>query len=152
MEIVKDSPTPLIRYYKDKNNPHIYREFSPLEFLAEWQQHIPDKWEQTTRYYGSLSASTRGAEKKRKRWKDLLNQDVTQLPERIRPASKNWATLIKQVYEVDPLRCPRCGENMKIVAFVQDSKEITKICKSLGIKPWRAPPPLPKKQLEIEFD
>jgi hypothetical protein len=26
--------------------------------------------------------------------------------------------LIKRVYEVDPLSCPRCGNEMKVVAFI----------------------------------
>ena len=28
-----------------------------------------------------------------------------------------WAALIKRVYEMDPLLCPKCGGTMKIVAF-----------------------------------
>ena len=29
-----------------------------------------------------------------------------------------WAMLIKHVYEVDPLSCPRCATEMKVVAFI----------------------------------
>jgi hypothetical protein len=32
-------------------------------------------------------------------------------------ARKRWAALIKQVYEADPLSCPRCGAEMKIISF-----------------------------------
>ncbi len=32
--------------------------------------------------------------------------------------SQAWATLIKRVYEVDPLACPRCGGRMKVIAFI----------------------------------
>ena len=32
--------------------------------------------------------------------------------------AKTWAMLIKWVYEVDPLHCPRCGTEMKVVAFI----------------------------------
>ena len=28
-------------------------------------------------------------------------------------ARKRWAALIKQVYEIDPLSCPKCGAQMK---------------------------------------
>ena len=28
-----------------------------------------------------------------------------------------WAALIKMVYEVDPLICPKCGGTMKIISF-----------------------------------
>ena len=30
-----------------------------------------------------------------------------------------WAALIKAVYEVNPLECPRCGSEMKIVGFIE---------------------------------
>ena len=32
--------------------------------------------------------------------------------------AKTWAMLIKRVYEVDPLPCPRCGTEMMVVAFI----------------------------------
>jgi hypothetical protein len=30
-----------------------------------------------------------------------------------------WARLITQVYEVDPLVCPRCAGPMRIIAFIE---------------------------------
>ncbi|MGA2257971.1 MAG: IS91 family transposase, partial [Thermoguttaceae bacterium] len=32
-------------------------------------------------------------------------------------ASQTWAVLIKRVYQIDPLACPECGGEMKVVAF-----------------------------------
>ncbi len=32
---------------------------------------------------------------------------------------QSWAMLIKRVYEVDPLSCPCCGGQMKIVSFIE---------------------------------
>jgi len=34
--------------------------------------------------------------------------------------SKTWRELIKKVWEVDPLTCPRCGSEMKIISLIQD--------------------------------
>jgi len=34
--------------------------------------------------------------------------------------SKGWAEMIRKVYEVDPMICPRCGGRMKVVAFLTD--------------------------------
>ena len=34
-------------------------------------------------------------------------------------ASQTWAMLIKRVYEIDPLACPKCGGQMKVVAFIE---------------------------------
>ncbi|OGS37535.1 MAG: hypothetical protein A2293_12825 [Elusimicrobia bacterium RIFOXYB2_FULL_49_7] len=43
------------------------------------------------------------------------------MPKRIAGFRKNrrmmWAALIKMVYEVDPLICPKCGGTMKIISF-----------------------------------
>ena len=34
-------------------------------------------------------------------------------------AKRTWARLIKQVYEVDPLVCPRCAGPMRIIALIE---------------------------------
>ena len=34
-------------------------------------------------------------------------------------ASQAWAMLIKRVYEIDPLECPKCSGAMKVVAFIE---------------------------------
>ena len=56
-----------------------------------------------------------------------------------RQASSTWARLIKQVYEVDPLLCPRCGSEMKVIALILDPGEIQSILRHL-VKIGRAPP------------
>jgi len=48
-------------------------------------------------------------------------------------AHKSWAMLLKQVYEVDPLQCPECGEEMKVIAFIQDPVVIYKILDHLDL-------------------
>ena len=57
-----------------------------------------------------------------------------------RPPSRYWATWIKKVYQVDPMICRKCGGELKIKAFLHDSKRIKKLCNNLGINHWRAPP------------
>jgi len=34
-------------------------------------------------------------------------------------SSQTWAMLIKRIYEVDPLSCPECGGQMKVVSFIE---------------------------------
>jgi hypothetical protein len=46
---------------------------------------------------------------------------------------KNWARLIRKIYEVDPLTCPKCQGTMKVVIFIEDKDVIEKILKHLGI-------------------
>ena len=48
-----------------------------------------------------------------------------------RQLRKNWAALIRRVYEVDPLLCP-CGATMRIVAIITERSVITKILAHLA--------------------
>jgi hypothetical protein len=46
---------------------------------------------------------------------------------------KGWAELIKKVFEVDPLICPKCGGRMTIISFIEDHKVINKIIAHLKL-------------------
>ena len=63
--------------------------------------------------------------------------------------------LIKRVYEVDPLSCPKCGGQMKVVAFLEppQSDVIEEILRHCGL--WqasapRAPPDVHGLVLELD--
>ena len=49
-------------------------------------------------------------------------------------ARQRWAELLRLVYEVDPLVCPRCGGQMRLGALIRDSKVIDKILRHLRAK------------------
>jgi len=51
--------------------------------------------------------------------------------------------MIRKVYEVDPLLCPRCGWQMSIIAFIEEHKVIDKIINHLKLTfhAERPPPP-----------
>jgi len=53
---------------------------------------------------------------------DIEIQSVTNKARR-----RSWARLIQKVYEVDPLVCPKCGSEMKVVAVITDPSEVNKI-------------------------
>jgi hypothetical protein len=40
---------------------------------------------------------------------------------------RSWARMIRQVYEVDPLLCPRCGVTMRVVAVIERPAVIRQI-------------------------
>ena len=42
-------------------------------------------------------------------------------------ASRRWATLLQQLFEVDPLACPTCHRAMRIVAFITQRPVIDQI-------------------------
>jgi hypothetical protein len=56
-------------------------------------------------------------------------------------SSRTWARLIAQVYEVDPLECPRCHSPMNVIAVITDPEEVHKILRHL-VKIGRSPPGL----------
>jgi hypothetical protein len=56
---------------------------------------------------------------------------------------KNCACLIQKVNEVDPLTCPQCENQMKIIRVIENEKVIKKILKHLGLWDIKSGP-LPK--------
>lgn len=45
---------------------------------------------------------------------------------------QNWARLIQKIYEVDPLICPKCWGQMRIISFIEELDIIEKILRHLG--------------------
>jgi hypothetical protein len=52
-----------------------------------------------------------------------------------------WAKLIQQVWQEDPLLCPRCGGTMRIISFITDGAVIDKMLRHIGFKHTDTPPP-----------
>jgi hypothetical protein len=121
--------------------PRNFEVFDPLDFLAEVTQHIPNKGEHQIRYYGFYSNKSRGLQQKKK----LRVEQIPGMPETDTPFRRKcritWAALIKAVYEVDPLKCPKCGGTMKIISFIEDSEIIEKILRHCEL--WKVPAPHP---------
>ena len=63
---------------------------------------------------------------------------------------KRWAQWIQKVWGTDPLLCPRCGEKMSIIAFVEDQAVIRKILTHLDL--WAIPERPPSKPLLQDLD
>ena len=63
---------------------------------------------------------------------------------RPRLARRRWAALIKQVWQIDPLACPRCHAAMRILSFIRPAQRdvIERVLRHCGL--WdespRAPP------------
>ena len=57
----------------------------------------------------------------------------------------SWAKLMQCAFEIDVLACPRCGGQLRLIATVEDPREIREILGALApsAEPVdRAPPPL----------
>ena len=76
----------------------------PMEFLARVLVHIPEKGQVTTRYYGWYANRPRGM----RRQAEPAAADTPPLivpATRLAPseATRRWAALLQQIFEVDPL-------------------------------------------------
>ncbi len=67
----------------------------------------------------------------------IIDEKETYVP------SKGWAEMIRKVYEIDPLLCPKCGGRMSIIAFIEDHTVIDRIINHLKLTflAERPPPP-----------
>ena len=114
-----------------------FRIFPAQDFVAEVCGLIPPAWKHETISYGEYANVIRG----RRKSAETPDDEVTL----VEPATKRihaaWRDLIKHIYEVDPLACPRCGEEMRIVSIIEQRDVIQRILTHLGVWPPPVRPP-----------
>jgi hypothetical protein len=66
-----------------------------------------------------------------------------------RPRQLAWAELMRRVFAVDVLECPRCGGSMRILAAIHPPETARAILECLSL-PTRAPPIDPARRHEVE--
>ena len=67
-------------------------------------------------------------------------------------AARCWALLLARIYECLPLLCPKCGEPMRIIAFILEPTVIERILRHVG-EPIAAPANLPARAPpQVEMD
>ena len=70
-----------------------------------------------------------------------------------RPRRVEWAELLRRVFAVDVLQCPRCGARMRLLAVIHAPEATRAILECLDL-PARAPPtsaPVPDDS-KVEFE
>jgi hypothetical protein len=137
------------------------RSSAPKEFIAAITQHIPEKNFQMVRYYGWYSSRSRAERTKAGLYRpgdepgcsgvspELTVLDVSDYRPR-RVPSKTWRELIKKIWEVDPLSCPRCGCEMKIIGLIHEPGAIERILRHLGL--WKQDPGPPERRFKAPED
>jgi ribosomal protein S27E len=68
---------------------------------------------------------------------EMVEEELPRVP------SKGWAEMIRKVYEVDPMICPRCGGRMRVVAFLTEYAVVDRIIRHLELTFVAEKPPLP---------
>ena len=125
------------------------------ELIARVLDHLPPPRHQLVRYWGYYSNVSRG--KRRAASLRLAATDpddetlaATGIPTGVPTADDepfrhrarlSWAALIKKVYEIDPLLCPFCGAQMKIIAFITSHPTVSRILEHIQM-PAQRPEPL----------
>lgn len=144
------------------NTKQNFKVYSAEEFIAAITQHIPKKSFQMVRYFGWYSNKSRGLrlknelqeiEEKEKPLTDVQIIDVSRYQPKKVPSLK-WRECIKKIWKDDPLICPECLSEMKIISFITEVNIIKKVLKYLKL--WddessRAPPSLPDIPNEIVY-
>lgn len=127
----------IYRYGKDAQE---MERMDYLEFIARVTSHIPDKGQVTIRYSGLYANAHRGKVRKSEAGVHkllIIEEECPRIPRR------GWAEMIKKVYEVNPMACPQCQGEMRIIAFLTDYSVVDRIINHL--KPTfvaeRPPPP-----------
>lgn len=129
--------------------------FEPLEFVAKLAALVPPPMFNLVRYHGVLSPAARWrssivpfapeAEHARHDGCSAGKQPARgekSNPRCSHPRNYSWAELMKRVWEVDVLKCDRCGGRMRILAAIHSPDAIRGILECLGL-PTRAPPICP---------
>ena len=60
-------------------------------------------------------------------------------PDRATRRRQRWAELLQRVFEIDALRCPRCGSTLRLIAAIEDPAVARRILECLKL-PARSPP------------
>jgi hypothetical protein len=50
----------------------------------------------------------------------------------IKSQKQAWARLIKKIYEIDPLVCPKCSSEMKIIACLEKKNKVPPVVENLS--------------------
>jgi hypothetical protein len=163
--------------YHSRLNPSTRRNFevfTATDFLAAVTQHIPEKGAQTVKYYGYYSNKARGQRAKAVGRAGLPHTTAASgsalgcpgqpLPVEsamANPQCRNpkripthaWRELIKRAWDVDPLLCPKCGGQMRLISLIEEDEVIEKILRHLDLweGPVRCPARAPPLRLESEL-
>jgi hypothetical protein len=142
--------TDTVLYRGEHFHPTLARNFDvtdPLDWIARVTAHIPKKGAKQIIYYGAYSQAWRGRERRQgilpkasAAEESSSSQSRSSYSRRRR---QQWAVLLKKVWDIDALKCPKCGGEMQVISFIEDPPVITRILKHLDLWEDPRPPPQP---------
>ena len=129
--------------------------FEPLDLIAKLAALVPPPRFNLVRYHGIFAPASSwrsqvvpfvpgSNEEKERAGKDDRKINCCH------PRNYSWSELLRRVFEWDVLRCPECGNRMRILCAINPPDAIRKILDCLGL-PSR-PPPISPAVEEFLFD
>jgi hypothetical protein len=108
--------------------------FEPVDFLARLSALVPPPRAHLLTNHGVLApaASMRAAIVPAGPWRRRACEGTGSSRERA-CGRHPWAELMKRVFLVDVLRCPRCGGRRRVLAAITESRVVRAILASLGL-------------------
>ena len=137
-----------VLYKGEHFHPTLARNFDvtdPLEWIARITSHIPRKGAKQVIYYGAYSQAWRGRERRQGILPKAPTEEEPASSANDRPSCSRrqlWAALLKKVWDIDALKCPKCGGQMKVISFIEQPSVIRRILKHLDL--WEDPRPPPE--------
>ena len=97
-----------------------------LELIRRLCAQIPAPRQHMVRYFGWYSSRARGERAKREATTTIAPTNRDDSPH-AKARRRSWARLIRRIFEVDPLLCPKCKVEMRPVAVIQDIPVVDRI-------------------------
>ena len=101
----------------------------PLEWVHRITTQIPDPRKHLVRYAGAYA--NRSRRQYRREGHGVRVVEPVREDEPPRTGRASWARLLRRLFEVDPLLCPACGAEMKVVAVITEPRVIDGILRHL---------------------
>ena len=124
--------------------------FEPRELMARLAALIPPPRQHQVRYHGILAPSAA--------WRDHVVPEVAPARDKATmgaggqsvTSGRSWAELMRRVFALDVMQCPRCGGRMRIIAAIISETAIRAILKSLGLDDRAPPARTEQRHYEVE--
>jgi hypothetical protein len=109
------------------------RVLDPLDLIHAITSQIPDPGQHLVRYYAWYSNRTRGQRAAARSGGKTAAKPPEPAPTSpaVRASRASWARLLRRIFEVDPLLCPRCSSEMKVVSVITDPAVVDRILRHL---------------------
>ncbi|OQX32104.1 MAG: hypothetical protein B0D96_03155 [Candidatus Sedimenticola endophacoides] len=148
---------------KPKHDGQTQLRLTPMEFLDRVALLIPPPRRHRHRYHGVLAPNAPLRKAVTARAGLPVGEEIPEMDSEPTAANSGaevgeeqavatlfaslWAMLLARIYEINPLVCPSCGGEMRIIAFMTEQEPIKQILRHIGepdiapaITPARGPP------------